>query len=899
MSANKQKEIASRSYHQISFTDYPNRVSAWEGLPQHKGHYNYSLESTAEAVGVISLVGDPKTISPAWYSRSISVFEMRPDRSDKGLPWHLRGKLRLGDIGSYPNLRNISLPAVGTDATVAASMSNYQNDIANWYTAYSANAYYILGLQVPMGATVLLNVWVKSADGLRTKYIQWRPSLNPYLCVAVPWEHDKNVVPIAWAPKSSNTLHISTEVNNCAESVVQPLKMSVWSWNGALRLVGWKQPITTVADETANEVVTEVSFADICKNIMQPKIVVNQQSDAPESQPGTSEEVPAAEVPEVTVPAPADETPGDSSNVAKPETPKLPDKTPDTVKKPVKGVKDPIANLRKIWSPLPSFTLSEDSSKQTVTITGKSLDKKGDSIAKALRRHVWYTGTPSAEGWPVIGQLRLNITKPIQLSGLVKVSYIDGHGPSHIYNLGGNTIEVPLYPWSLVNAGNATDATKNVLANRPVMLTSNFESRVTIELIQLNRNDNVTSLKVACMYCPQGLVLQTPTKPKSKPAALQAKRLTGKETVADYIDNLAALLSSIPEVTPQSAAPGNIDGGEEGNINLSSFHTEDLEQNKFLVEIEPVKLVLGEISTIPLVLPQMKDRFAPDDVNTINELWSRWHLKAPTRRGILGPKIGHYRLTSNLPADSRARIAHVCTPSDMDSEALRANIFGNILGLAGSALSSIGGPLLNTAVDTLAPIVDSFIPGLGTIGGNIIKDIVPGILTPSKPQENNSSIKGEITLDRLVEFIQGDGDGWPKLLIQLLDVVGGALRANTVEVYPQIILDCVAVDRYIFDMTEESTFVSRPTRIKYTVSITELILIIRETRHIDRLRNSDVIAAVTIVAANHILLNVRVSPTDPISFYWDEIQVKIDPRVLARANQLLDSHIRKIKGEGQ
>lgn len=192
-------------------------------------------------------------------------------------------------------------------------------------------------------------------------------------------------------------------------------------------------------------------------------------------------------------------------------------------------------------------------------------------------------------------------------------------------------------------------------------------------------------------------------------------------------------------------APPPGDEPEIGNIDTTLGGEDKLSQDDFFIPVFEGELIEGTPIAIPMNMATMLDvTEVSNPESTISQRFSRKAHVAPTVGGAWGPLVGSYQLAVNVPTTIAGRIAHIGLPGDMMDEVATTRFgLSALMGLAGVAVQSIGGPLLsglvNTAMNTLG--------NLTGLGGDPPSN-------NSSPSANTTSISGELPISRFVDMIK-------------------------------------------------------------------------------------------------------------------------------------------------
>jgi hypothetical protein len=799
-----------------------------------------------------------------------ALYDLRKPRKDK-MPFVKPGKAYVGDTLSTFIPRYLAVPVVGTDVNLPARWNRFQENLATSWECIRGDAIYIITVECPIGVALILEASVYMTD-LKTKVrgVRWKPHVTPSIAFRVPYESLLSMQHRDYQPPGNSGLNlkITTVEDNSTEEAVAPLNMLVHNAFVNMTMYGWLQIDTDGIDITKslsfNPMVSQDYNGDVIGLIDEPRYV---SWEADVATPVTGEDasvIPltaAVEDPKLTAQAVKVE------NVPKVKT-----------KAPVKTSRSPVANLNTKWQHFKDISvgIEEINKIVSVDIMSKDLTAKGENLDKTLKRFIWFSGDLGCDGIPMSLRIRALVTKPVQIAGLLQ--YQVGERPMQIVyqRIGGDAVEfdIPQFYWTPNNSiGKPSNPREWVM---PWIRTKDFRASFKVTVLNANRTSSIKNVQVKLFYKPGPIKFQTPTKPrKPTPRAklpLTIRPFTNEEvedddtfmdTIYDLIDgwsvrefqsdfggtmtdgNRDDQFYEIPEYltavdhifnedgTDREVAPSGTQGTESGLMNDDGFEEEDLEQQNFYVELNSVNLkpsgtwssVGGSGPTvIPLELPLIADRFSNDvgagkagfDHNIISELFERYAHIVPTGHGQLGPVIGHYTIQVNAPTNTRARLAHVCLPSDMEDDMMMIRFgLGSIMGLATTAVSTIGGMLKSGAVS-------SILKGAG--------DVVSSILGGSTAGEAVSEIVGPLHLDRIVQFVKNVGmagilgsSPWPKLILQLLDSEN--LPDKGISIHPGISMDCFKVARAVFEtLVTPASFMGRPQVCYISVTgVAELI----------------------------------------------------------------------------
>ena len=208
------------------------------------------------------------------------------------------------------------------------------------------------------------------------------------------------------------------------------------------------------------------------------------------------------------------------------------------------------------------------------------------------------------------------------------------------------------------------------------------------------------------------------------------------------------------DVNEQYMAPQAGEDGFLGNVVLQD-NDDPLEQDEFPTEVFNGKIPLEQIFVLPMNLQSLVDLSGNNGLSVISERFNRFAQIIPSKGGSLGPKIGKYIMDMRMPTSIAGNVEHVFIPGDMIEEAaVMAFGLSTILGMATSALSAFGGPLVSGIIET---------------GRNLLGNLIGLGGKPTDKTNNTTSIVGDIELSRFMNFLK------PAAINELVDPVNGAL----------------------------------------------------------------------------------------------------------------------------
>jgi hypothetical protein len=292
--------------------------------------------------------------------------------------------------------------------------------------------------------------------------------------------------------------------------------------------------------------------------------------------------------------------------------------------------------------------------------------------------------------------------------------------------------------------------------------------------------------------------------------------LRNKDRMLAYDENMADIFTAHggDEEVSTMIAPAAGEQPSAFAAILSMGSDDMLEQNENWQCIGKFDLpVDGTIAVLPINIPVISDIYADDGDNPITETCRRYAQLIPASEGQLGPVMGQYVIHCRVPTTETANIAHICAPGDMN-ESMAELFFGlsNVLSIATSALSSVGGPLLSTAFNMANAATGGIAKPLLGAAGSLIppatkligKLINPAVKTPADVMA--PIIGGDIPIGRFLNLLkpvmtnERNEPSLPTLALQVIDFLGSTLaRAGTLPVSVYCRVGDVKVEREVFD----------------------------------------------------------------------------------------------------
>lgn len=714
--------------------------------------------------GLTSEVGNPHVSTFKAYAGDIQHFQLRKPRNT-GFPTFIFGGLLLNDAYSGFMLRRFSLPVPGSKITIDPVVTISQSEMISNYRYIKADALYIVHIPAPIGTGILLHAYCPELDNTtETVGVRWKPSLLQTIAFQAPYSSDFAVVDRTTGRpgQSGLSITIKTIEDNSTAAVNTPLQASVWCILYNVKCSGF----IGVADPAI--IIPGLNFKPIAAPIPPVEDELERHSEVTAdggegiatSELNSDPAIPM--IPELIAAAP---------------TPKAP------LPKKAKG-KNSTGALNVKWIQFNNFTVSSSSTAwTTVTINPYTLTNKGESFNLPWKRNVWHSGSKHI-GYLTSCVVQMICTRPPMCSGVVEVQDSLNNSSSTFIDLS-DKVEFPVIP--AVFSSVAVVRPRHYLT--PWIRTNEAQISFRYRMAAWNRTADIADIKVSIQVRPGYSVFQTPVKPRRRaPSVFAYVAQEYEETLS--IDELFRHSDEEDHLAPVAG-----DCQEFGEIDNDEGQDDDIDQDDFTIEIWKGILPVGTNVAIPLNLSVSQDVTSGEVETTINQKFERFAHITPQKGGSLGPVIGEYMVHTRLPTTVAGSIAHVAVPDDLSDEvALRIFGLSSIMNIAGSALTSIGGPLLGGFLNTAANLVGG---ALG-LGGQPVDQT-------SAPTANPATISGEIPIARFVQMLKPIAQNllqdptFSTLLLQARDFVDGTGRAVTeipVSVFAR--MNHVNVERSLF-----------------------------------------------------------------------------------------------------
>ncbi|ADB64453.1 capsid protein [Drosophila melanogaster Nora virus] len=757
---------------------------------------------------VVSEVGEPQVVNhPAWIDPFVA-YQLRAPRKNI-TPDFIFGRADIGNAFSAFLPRRFSAPAVGTRLVVDPVFTYQQRTVLGLYNYFHADFYYIVHVPAPLGTGIYLKIYAPEFDTTTvTRGIRFKPSASPTIALSVPWSNDLSTVEtsVGRVGQSGGSIVIETIEDNSNETVNTPLSITVWCCMANIKATGYRHADTSAYNEKG------MNFIPV--PVPKPPV--------PPTKPITGEEQADNEVTAEGGKL-VQELVYDHSAIPVAPVVETQAEQPEVPVSLVATRKNDTGHLATKWYDFAKISLSNPANMNWTTLTidpynNVTLSRDGESMVLPWRRNVWTTGSKS------IGYIRtmvaqINIPRPPQISGVLEVKDSINNSSISLVEFGGK-VEIPIIP--KVMNGLATTASLPRHRLNPWMRTAESKVELQYRIIAFNRTSDIADLNVSVLLRPGDSQFQLPMKPDNN---VDTRHFELVEALMYHYDSLRIRgeEQSLPENAPNAVSnpqqfitPATALSAEEYNVHEALGETEELELDEFPVLVFKGNVPVDSVTSIPLDLATIYDFAWDGEQNAISQKFQRFAHLIPKSAGGFGPVIGNYTITANLPTGVAGRILHNCLPGDCVDLAV-SRIFGlkSLLGVAGTAVSAIGGPLLNGLVNTAAPILSG---AAHAIGGNVVGgladaviDIGSNLLTPKEkeqPSANSSAISGDIPISRFVEMLKyvkenyQDNPVFPTLLVEPQNFISNAMTAlKTIPIEVFANMRNVKVERNLFDRT--------------------------------------------------------------------------------------------------
>lgn len=785
---------------------------------------------------IVSEVGNGLTVKLPVMTAPIVAFPLRAPRQPK-MPNHLFGAMNLYQAFSVLSERRFAMPAVGTRLQLDPWGTEVQKDLINLYRYHNYVVLWIVHVPSPLGVANLVRVFAPESDhNTKTQSVMWKTQTATTMGFLCPWSNDLAVTRTDEPRKgqSGGSIILVHEEDNSTDTVETPLSFTAWCAIVDVRCTGMKKfntnipmPAMAFAPQTKaairqfkedNNMETEQDLDDLVDYIDE-MVVLNMDNGTELNADGGS------------TPVQMEETLASDESINPDNQKQQEDKK--TLIENKKTTKNQVNAPNRRWYPWKEITFGVGDVNKEVTLEFDpyTFSQKGEGFNLAWKRQKFMSGSRNGTGYVRGVETRWVFSRPAQISGVLELTDSTNISSRKLQSFS----EIAFMP--MVPVRHNSDA--------PPLNVRDFTStwiktdqslfRMKYKLVAFNRVAEIADIKVKVYVRPGSVAFNGVTKPAPRqPSVLESlgKFLQedypvvfnmddrGSEDWDDTVYNVTHEMSKIKlqnrfEENMNHMAPVAIEGCEEGEIDHSVFQEDDLDQDDFPVEL--VRGILTEDETIGIKI----DPFVATDLatigveNTVNQPFERFMHIIPQGEGAWGPTIGEYTVHTRLPTNLAAAIEHVCLPDDVIEEsALRIFGIGSILGMAGSALSSIGGPLLGGLVNTVPKLIGDVL-GLG------------GDPEKQQPSKEPVSLSGEVPIPRWLQMLKpiaenllNDGIG-STLLLKARDFSTGMEELPFSVFFNQM----MKRERSVFDreITPLNSFVNKGVyiprdRIEYVVS---------------------------------------------------------------------------------
>lgn len=751
-----------------------------------------------------------------WFGSTPGFVLRKSQISPKTRPYTPWGSLLMPDgLGChYSGILNI--PAAGTSLYIHPSMHIELSSMIERYQCVRADVTYIINAPMPLGASLLLEMMAPEIDAsTQTRSVRWKPGTLPCVAATIGWDSDVPIIRKSTASRKGHpglSLQLSCVEDNSVDTVHKPLQAQIWIYVHNVECFGRKEqgdgsgkvpevfvfkPLTPPAPEAYLELTDEES------NDEEDSIYYAQADDggsanaAPTVGEGHAVGEPTPGVSDIPEPASTDE-------IKVLDDPKPADNSGKTSKPaPTKG-------LNQKWFRETSLVFDENTRQITFTTRPYIRPRKGEDMGVPFRKYVWCA--PSRRGNVLQGiEFKLVSVRNPQIAGMI-VCQTTGNQQNYNniwHELGGTDTRFFDYPAPFATPENGVDQRACI---SPWRRTSGYETTVDFALTCFNyAQAQSPKVSVTLFSRPGKMRFNTPMKPRPRPKKEVILDLQG--TDGEFIFAIAHSFHQhmvrnhevFQAQADEEAAPMPSEGFEglvhdcADTVGLDTEDIQDQDLGHFWINAGKVDLKTdGSIVGITLDLQKMLDENSLGGETQVSEFMSRFANIHPMKIGAFGPVVGTYHLKIRPPAGITFDVEHVCLPSEMNDEAA-LRIFGldSILGIAGSAISSIGGSLVSGAINTIG----------GVLGG--VLNPILGAASPnsSRAEETQApAISGDIPFSRFLQYLKsfpGTEENElfaPTLLLKLRDLLSSdptrAIPASfpaTLYVEPQMLKGMRAV----------------------------------------------------------------------------------------------------------
>lgn len=428
------------------------------------------------------------------------------------------------------------------------------------------------------------------------------------------------------------------------------------------------------------------------------------------------------------------------------------------------------------------------------TVTWDPFASTGEGAAFNLpfKRHLNYSGERMTKGYSVTIPVTLLVATPPQVSGTLEIvdSLLQTGRYFYDFTTRGEVVTVPVV-LTLQSAQGYPIQARHYL--QPQQRCSQSKIGFRYRICNMNRTAEIADVKVTYIANLGKTVFDRPVKPRPRRTNPTYENLI--KELSEEIAEVQLMNDDIDYIVGEMA--DEVDHGEMEEVD--GDYDESNEHDTFMVPIFDDLVDIGSDIVIPMNIPIMQDISNTSDESTITQPWDRYAHGFCTKYGNYGPIAGQYVINIRLPTTIAGQVQHICLPGDEMPEIFSNRFLGlsPILDLAGSVLSSIGGPLvggfLNTAVNAVG----------GLLGMGNQPDQQPAA------QAQPYQITGEIPVSRFPAFIKPIAENFAEepifggllmKLVNFLDSTGTrALPRVPVQVFAK--MDGMRFDRLLTNRT--------------------------------------------------------------------------------------------------
>lgn len=776
MNSNNQTSSGNGSASNANTSESSNTTISVRNPPLYIAQGFSSLPTTLEPLqdliddgSIVTEVGQATIKKYPWYRQPFPSFELRCPQVDS-VPDHVWGKIDLGDSYSNMSFRTLTVPVVNGSIIIEPEIFAVQLDLIKRYSSVRFDVQWMIHIPSPFGTAVFLEVQPLEYDRqTKCRSLKWKPATIPTIAVHTPFQHDKGVLQIrnsSLVPVpgfSSGSIKISCLDDNSTPSTLA-LSMVVGCAITNIRCTGLR-PITK-----SHSTPTWLKFGDLEPNKKPVENVHNTMSGSEiEAEGGVGTDPPIIATTDNPLVVPITSLAEDDTNVG--------------YAGEQSGLKE-LESLNAKWHFLNKYAISADEigSWIDISIDPSQFKGLGENFSLPWRRNILTTGKQWM-GALHTAILQINLPRPPTISGVLEFQF-GTTGPRYLCEFGAR-IEIPCIPSNFYEDALTNAALGDLRLVSPWLKTE--DSKIVIRYRCLAFNSGVERLDgtIQIAIRPGQSVFSIPKRPLPLP----------ESPILEFLRNLEVKMADTRSANASdSFTPYLAQNYELGNTVLDDGEDEEeIPLDDFVIKVGNFDLT-EEAQLIDFNLPAITDMFSEGSDNPITQKILRWGRIIPTAANGFGPLVGDYVIKVHVPTGVTGQIQHVALPGDLTVEAVSKLFgFGKILGVAGSAISAVGGPLLHGVVNVAGTAATSaanmiggpLLGGVANAGVNVIKSLIPGGKKRAPPQQNPSVIGGQLPVSRWLSNIrpvkkQTDRTPiFPKLLVAAAQFIGNDLKPIT------------------------------------------------------------------------------------------------------------------------